>query len=186
MSFLRWRHGGRPVGYVRDGVYHVGRTVLGRVCRFSTGRRTQSEALVEYRKFMSSPVTYVSPLGMRPFAAAGSRQRPTAAADARRRGLNRKYRLTPEGYGELLEKQAGCCAICGRRAQDSTGKILSVDHDHETGRVRGLLCSHCNRGLGHFLDSEHLLRAAAAYLTEGPKEAGPRTRPARTMKGGSE
>ena len=50
------------------------------------------------------------------------------------------------------------CVICGTPGE------LVVDHDHTTGKVRGLLCSHCNRGLGHFRDSPMLLEFAAQYL----------------------
>lgn len=50
------------------------------------------------------------------------------------------------------------CAICGRRQK------LEVDHNHDTGKVRGFLCSRCNGALGHFLDNKELLQKAIAYL----------------------
>jgi hypothetical protein len=52
------------------------------------------------------------------------------------------------------------CMICGKEEK------LVVDHDHETGKVRGLLCNHCNRGLGHFRDSVQFLDLAAKYLKD--------------------
>lgn len=168
MSWIPWKiRGGRSIGYIREGTYHIRRTVLGREVRFSTGMVTEEAALAEYRKFEMSPAAYVSPLGLRPFqgiGTRGARQRPTAAADAKRRTLARSYRLTQERFDEMVAAQGGCCAICRRRAEDCTGKVLVVDHCHDKGVVRGLLCGHCNRGLGHFLDSADLLLAAAAYL----------------------
>jgi len=58
--------------------------------------------------------------------------------------------------------QGGVCAICG--GINDNDDALSVDHDHETGRIRGLLCSKCNKGLGSFNDDPELLRKAIAYL----------------------
>lgn len=75
----------------------------------------------------------------------------------------KQYGLTIEDYNALLEKQGGVCAICSNVC--STGKRLSVDHDHDTGRVRGLLCSTCNRGIGMLRDDPELIRAALRYLT---------------------
>ena len=79
-----------------------------------------------------------------------------------------KYGLTPEGFQARAEAQGGVCAICkkppyGGRA-DSRKKRLSVDHDHETRIVRGLLCDPCNVALGLFRDSPELLATAIRYL----------------------
>jgi len=71
--------------------------------------------------------------------------------------------LSPEDYDRMYDEQDGC-AVCGRPDADDSGARLVVDHDHETGRVRALLCRHCNAGLGHFADDPDRLRAAAAYL----------------------
>ena len=82
--------------------------------------------------------------------------------DARRRSVLRsKYGLTPETYDALLETQAGACAICGCKAGK---RALHVDHDHRTGKVRGLLCNNCNRCLGLLKDDVAVLRSAVAYL----------------------
>lgn len=74
------------------------------------------------------------------------------------------YGLTPEQYAEMLEEQGGVCAICGTDEWPGKGNRPHVDHDHSTGRVRGILCSHCNHGLGKFRDDPERLRAAAEYL----------------------
>lgn len=72
------------------------------------------------------------------------------------------YGLTPQEYEEMVERQNGVCAICG--FPESAGKLLGVDHCHRTGKVRQLLCSNCNNGLGKFKDDLVLLRKATGYL----------------------
>jgi hypothetical protein len=74
----------------------------------------------------------------------------------------RKYGLTQSRFHEMAAKQGGGCAICGRAPRGIAG--LFVDHNHETGEVRGLLCSGCNTGLGGFGDDPDALTKAAAYL----------------------
>jgi hypothetical protein len=76
--------------------------------------------------------------------------------------LENKYGLTEEQYQELWNRQNGLCAIC--RKPEETTERLHLDHDHETKRVRGLLCGKCNRGLGMFDDAEVLLQKAIEYL----------------------
>ena len=77
----------------------------------------------------------------------------------------RKYGLTPEAYMDILASQGGVCAICGTNAPGGNNKrTFSVDHDHETGAVRGLLCVKCNTGIGMFADNETLLIKAAEYV----------------------
>lgn len=75
-----------------------------------------------------------------------------------------KYGLTIESRDAILAAQSGRCAICPNVLDVTKPKGCHVDHDHKTGRVRGLLCSGCNIGLGHFRDNPALLRAGAVYL----------------------
>lgn len=79
-----------------------------------------------------------------------------------------RYNLTVQAYNSLLEAQGGVCAICmgseTRAHPNGTVHLLSVDHDHLTGMVRGLLCGSCNRGLGMLKDSVFIVRSAANYL----------------------
>ncbi len=72
-----------------------------------------------------------------------------------------KYGIPYGTYATMLAAQDGGCAICGG---EPTSKALHVDHNHETGVVRGLLCDNCNRGIGHLKESPEILRAAIAYL----------------------
>lgn len=89
------------------------------------------------------------------------RSRTRYKADPQRRHLLvlAKYGLSAEAWHEMLIRQAGRCAICS-----SPMESPHVDHDHRTGKVRELLCNHCNRGLGEFFDSPDLLMKAAAYV----------------------
>lgn len=75
--------------------------------------------------------------------------------------LRTEYHITLEDYEALLVEQNGLCAICNGEPH---GEFLSVDHNHETGKVRGLLCRNCNVGLGALKDSPDVLRRAADYL----------------------
>lgn len=81
----------------------------------------------------------------------------------------RKYGLTREDYAEMLAAQDGVCALCDNpetMTREGAVRLLAVDHDHETGAVRALLCARCNAGLGNFDDDPVALRAAALYLEE--------------------
>ena len=85
---------------------------------------------------------------------------------ARDRTLRRKYGIGCEEYDRLMAAQGGRCAICGgTETHCSVGDFFAVDHDHATGRVRGLLCGHCNRGLGMFRDEPRVCANAAMYLS---------------------
>lgn len=78
-----------------------------------------------------------------------------------------RYGLTLDQYAELLRKQRGVCAICGEPetlVRKGTLCQLTIDHDHTTGQVRGLLCNNCNRAIGLLKDSPEHLRTAAEYL----------------------
>jgi hypothetical protein len=75
-----------------------------------------------------------------------------------------KYGLSPEQYFFLWEKQGGKCKICGKTLPD--GEYLHIDHDKQTGEVRGLLCRECNLGLGNFKDNPENLIKAAEYIKE--------------------
>lgn len=76
----------------------------------------------------------------------------------------RKYNISLEDYDKILESQNGLCAIC-RGTETRVSKLyLSVDHNHTTGKVRGLLCYNCNVGLGNFKDDKESLMNAIKYL----------------------
>jgi hypothetical protein len=71
-----------------------------------------------------------------------------------------RYGTTARAVADMATRQEGCCAICGK------ARRLVVDHEHTSGRVRGLLCSRCNVGVGQFLDDVELLKSAIRYLED--------------------
>lgn len=79
--------------------------------------------------------------------------------------LKRKYGISLADYDRLLAEQDGKCAICSVPEEETTLKCLAVDHNHATGKVRGLLCTRCNTGIGNFLDDKGRLKMAIKYLT---------------------
>lgn len=78
--------------------------------------------------------------------------------------LKQTYGITIEEYEALLEKQNNVCAICKQPELTVRNKNLAVDHCHKSGKIRGLLCSHCNRAIGLMKDDYKILREAANYL----------------------
>ena len=82
---------------------------------------------------------------------------------ARRWNLQRFYGITLEQYNEMLESQKGRCAVC-HVLPSTQVRAFAVDHDHSTGRVRGILCQNCNWILGKAKDDPNLLVALANYL----------------------
>ena len=108
-------------------------------------------------------------------AAAGARERNGRSPERlrlvnRRAKLKRNFGLTLEQYEAMVRAQDGRCAICGTGEPGGRGArtgSFAVDHDHGTGRIRGLLCNGCNTGLGLFKDSPSVLRSAIDYLRRG-------------------
>lgn len=80
----------------------------------------------------------------------------------RRRHISRKhiYGISEAEYKKLLTQQKSVCKICKKKDH----RHLGVDHDHKTGKIRGLLCQKCNAGLGMFLDNVFSLKRAIKYL----------------------
>lgn len=108
------------------------------------------------------------------------KNKPRAAADAKRWRANNKERAADHGrknlydlpmgaFEQMLASQDGKCAICERTEAGGRG-AFHVDHCHDSGKVRGLLCNSCNGGLGKFRDRPELLLKAVKYLAEGGTE----------------
>lgn len=79
-----------------------------------------------------------------------------------RKQLWDRFKLLAEDYWKMYNAQKGLCAICGK--PQCVGTKLDVDHDHDTGKVRALLCRHCNAGIGLLKDSPELVLKALEYL----------------------
>ena len=90
--------------------------------------------------------------------------------EQRRKTIKHKYGITLKDYDQMLETQNGACAICHRFEtrchQNGSVKRLAIDHNHKTGKVRGLLCEKCNHALGLLGDTKEVLLRAALYLEE--------------------
>ena len=80
----------------------------------------------------------------------------------RKRDLKKSFGITLEQYDKMAENQGGICAICGNI--NINGHRLCVDHDHETGKIRALLCDHCNHLLGCAKENVTILQSAINYL----------------------
>lgn len=81
--------------------------------------------------------------------------------------MRRQYGISLEEFKGLLRHQGGGCAICGKPIE-AIRRRMNVDHCHETGEVRGILCTGCNTGLGHLGDNIEGLQKALAYLANPP------------------
>jgi len=82
------------------------------------------------------------------------------------RRLKSNFGITKEDYETLFEAQHGVCASCGK--SEPNGRRLAVDHDHDTDKIRGLLCTNCNTGIGLLGDTLDGLRKAEKYLENAP------------------
>jgi Recombination endonuclease VII len=85
-------------------------------------------------------------------------------AQRRTRKVKFEYGVDPDTYDRMLSEQGGVCALCKKPETMKNRKNLCVDHDHQTGKVRGLLCQRCNQGLGWLGDTVEGLEAAIEYV----------------------
>lgn len=122
-------------------------------------------------------------LGLRVTGKTVERRRQRDRDDGRRTNLKRFYGLSLEDYEAMRAAQGYRCAICQRHEDElpqrksgrprldgkpiAAATKLVVDHDHETGKIRGLLCGWCNSGIGSFQDRADWLSGAVAYVTAG-------------------
>ena len=131
--------------------------------RCPTCRGRAKKGVITYRSGKNKGYTRVA-LYCKPCMKKSNDERRSYRRDWHRR---KKYGLTDIDIQKLKVKQKGRCRICKRKLPKDVGKgrhYFHVDHCHRSGRVRGLLCFHCNTGLGHFKDNVRLLKSAIVYL----------------------
>lgn len=126
-------------------------------------RRRNSDKYARYKERWNQWYGQPENRARRMEAAADWRRRnPERAKYNRRKHTLKEKAISPEDYDWLLAAQGGRCAICARKS----ARTLHVDHDHHTGKIRGLLCDNCNLGMGHFQDDPGLITKALQYLEE--------------------
>ena len=109
---------------------------------------------------------YAQDAAMREAARATTKAWQVANPMKRKAQRLKQYGIEPSDFMDMLTMQNGRCAICGHEDLTNRSFFPVVDHCHETGKVRGLLCMNCNQGLGKFKDSADRLFSAIAYLTK--------------------
>lgn len=141
-------------------------------CRMETGMKycVRCDTLKPHTDYYGSTTssdglgTYCKPCGNAATYASNRKNLAGLAASQRKH----KYGLDADKYAAMDTAQEGKCFVCGQPetalSRSQGPKSLSVDHCHDTGVVRKLLCDSCNRGLGYFKHDPDLLVAAAAYL----------------------
>ena len=142
----------------------------------------KAAAAARYARKKADPVAYAAMRESNRKRVAAYRDRLRAAdpeevkARARRSNLRNKYSITPEDVLTMLDEQDHKCCICKSQLLKQNGsknckRTHAVDHCHESGRVRGILCIRCNLGLGYFKDNATTLVAAARYIQENSIES---------------
>ncbi len=89
---------------------------------------------------------------------------PESARRVRKKQNLKRFGLTEDSFNVIMVKQNGVCAIC--KNPEPAKRALAIDHNHQTGKIRGLLCTRCNQGIGCFVDQPLILEAAIKYLQE--------------------
>jgi len=147
--------------FARDRKRHDGRTVHCKSClrKIRAGRR-------EYQSAYSKKWRKENPEKCRAYLKTKDAKK-NARVRKKRYILKCRYGLTIEQWNDIFEEQKGICPICLLHMDECVKKELHVDHCHKTGKVRGLLCSTCNKALGLFHDDFEMLERAIVYLKRG-------------------
>lgn len=144
------------------------RGILCNECNAAIGRLSDNPKLLKVAKeYLENPVTSIYPNSIKGYPDGKAKRIPEGSLDIitarRRRRLWREYKMSLDDYNTLLSLQNECCAICGTNQEKIMTKFC-VDHNHEIGAVRGLLCCNCNSGIGFLKDNPDLIFNAIKYL----------------------
>ena len=147
------------------------------VAKFGKSKRIRANG--QYKEYYDSTCmicrreAYLAKEGKRAIHRAGSKTWYDANPEKAKSQRLKRYGLDLEGYNDLRKKQNYCCAVCHKHEKDvSQGRAktpetaLHVDHNHLTGKVRGLLCTNCNTILGKCYDDDTILNNAIQYLKD--------------------
>ena len=134
-----------------------------RVCRVCKERKNLLQSFYRVRKNMNLLSSYSYECKECTVKRIKKRDR-THPHIKREQHLKRRYGISLQEYTEMLDSQGNCCATCGSKEPGGKWKSFAVDHDHKTGKVRGMLCKSCNIALGEVDDSLTTLKRMIEYL----------------------
>ena len=131
----------------------------------SNADKRRAHTIAYQRNWRANNKEKTKEYGRRSYKKLTPEQKKQKAHKSRMRSLQRKYGISAENWQMLYERQGGLCALC--RVPGRTGRhgILSVDHCHETGRIRGLLCTPCNSAIGILGESRERIARVLAYVS---------------------
>lgn len=132
---------------------------------FSLKKNSKSSYSVNCDKCRKSPMRIWDSLNTE--KSKERRKRYIKSGNARAGRLTRRYGVSIKEYSEILASQNNVCAICSSLEPKGRYSSFNIDHDHKTGKVRGLLCSNCNMGIGSFREDVEVIKKVISYLSNG-------------------
>lgn len=117
-----------------------------------------------YRRYGGKKFPYCRACAQRRMREWCQRNKGKRKRTVRNHTLKRLYGIDHDQYDFMLELQDGVCAVCKSPPETCVQSSLCVDHSHETGRIRGLLCDNCNRALGQLKDNPDIIARLLSYV----------------------
>lgn len=132
-------------------------------CRKCKVEKELSEFRISKKGYVSSYCTECHNLMGREWRKANPEKAKTPKEVALKHYLRKFYGLTVDQYEAKLKEQNGCCAVCKKHSSEFKRR-LAVDHNHQTGQIRGLLCVNCNNGLGCLKEDVKIIKDMIVYI----------------------